>query len=840
MKNHFWQGIWVTDEEAAQRLETLETTTQELLQAPRLSPATVLAAGDALAVRLAKPDDELRVRLTKLLLERGVPAGEAARTFDDLLRVLDRAELERKLTSELGGIDPARLARGDFRRTVFEAWVPVGLLAHIASGNAPAVGALSVVEGLLSGNVNVVKAAGDDSRFTAELLAALAAQDPTGSIAERVIVLHFSSSRRDWLARMIEPADAVAAWGGEEALAGIAELVRPGTRLIDWGPKLSFAYLTEDVWSSRSALRGVAADICRLDQQACSSPQVIYLDTEDEAEVFAFAERFAPVLAETVAAGEPREPSLPEWAEITNTTLVAQLEEHLGLTKVLAAEDGSWRIIADVRDTLRASPLYRSVWVKPLPRKNITAALRPMRRYLQTAGVGATRPDTAALARLLVAIGVQRVTVPGEMLSGYAGEPHDGVYALQRYSRRVDVQLDERFAADAALDDLGTAEQLPVPDVPVTPKSEFESLQDGRGEVFFLSGGSTGKPKLSAFTWADYDEHMRFGAESLLTSGLDPRTDRVMNLFFGGRMYGGFVSFFSSLERLGAVQFPMSADLSRLDAIAEAIVHNQVDTLVTLPSFTTALFTECADLLRRYRGVRKIFYAGEHFGTAQIAWLQAEFGIELIRSAAYGGVDAGPMAFQCPQSPARVHHVFTGLQTLEILDGNDEPVPAGEPGRLVFTAHTRRGQRLDRYEIGDLGRWIAQPCGCGRRSPRFELLGRVGDVFRTAFQTMNYRRFVQLAEQDCGYTGALQLMLTDVAGGEHLTVRVEDGTDPNALEQALIEGYDQLAEAVHGTRRLRLEVESVAREGFVRTATGGKVVAVVENRAGRNHSGSTT
>ncbi|RZQ61193.1 acyl-CoA reductase [Amycolatopsis suaedae] len=824
--NHFWQGTWVGDAEAGRLLGTLEDTTRRVLAAPRLNPLTVLAAGERLREALAKPDAPLRTRLTELLRADGVAAGEIDHAFGSLLTVFDRAELERKLTRELGGIDPARLSRVDFRETVFEAWVPVGLLAHVTAGNAPVVGVLSAVEGLLSGNLNVIKTSGD-SAFTAEVLAALAGQDPTGAIAERLIVLRYPSSRQDWLERMCAPADAVAAWGGEEALAGIARVVRPGTRLIDWGPKLSFAYLTAACWSDPATLRGVAADVCRLDQQACSSPQVVYLDTDDEGELFAFADRFSAVLNDVVRSGEPGEPGDAEWAEITNTTLVAELEQHLGLTRVVAAGDGAWRVIADTRPALRASPLYRTVWVKPLPRTELAGVLRPMRRYLQTVGLGASRQDTAELARTLVGLGAARITGPGAMLSGYAGEPHDGVYALQRYSRRVDVQLDERFRTDAALDDLIAAGQLPAPDVAVTPKSDFGTLPaSDRAEVFFLSGGSSGAPKLSAFSWADYDEHMRFGAESLLATGLDPRTDRVMNLFFGGHMYGSYTSFFSALERLGAVQFPMGGDWGRFTAIAQSIVDNQVNTVMSVPSFIVRLFTEGGDILRRYRGVRKVFYAGEHFAEGQVRWLREEFGVELVRSAAYGGVDAGPMGYQCPDSPARVHHLFTGLHTLEILDAADQPVAAGETGRLVFTAHTRRGQRLDRYEVGDLGRWVAEPCPCGRRTPRFELFGRVGDVFRVPSQTLNYRRFVTLIEDAFGYTGALQLVLH----GDTLTVRVEPGADPAAVRTALLDGYPGLSDVVTTSRMLDLEVVALPIGDFTRTATSGKLVSVVDRR----------
>ncbi|MGF1429525.1 acyl-CoA reductase [Kitasatospora sp. LaBMicrA B282] len=833
---HYWQGEFIDDAEAEQRLARLDETVQRVLAQPRLSPLTVLGACDRLAAALGDPESRQVKVLTEELVHDGIPAAEIERTLHDLAEALGREALETKLIRELGGIDPARLARFDFRREIFEGWLPVGLLVHIAPGNAPAAGALSVLEGLLAGNVNAAKTSGS-GRFTQLLLNELADLDPTGAIAARTIALAFSSARTEWLAQLLAPADAVAAWGGEEALAGVTALLPAGARLVDWGPKLSFAYLTDHAWDDAAALRGIAADICRLDQQACASPQLVYLDTEDPEQVFAFAERFATVLAEATAELGPRERDLLESAEISNTVVVAGLEEHLGLTRVHAAPDGSWHVLADLRSALRASPLHRTVWVKPLPRTRILEVLRPMRRYLQTVGIGADRADTAALADLVLAAGAQRVTVPGQMLGSYDGEPHDGVYALQRYSRRVDAQLDVRFSADACLDDLIGVRELAPPPVAVTPKSEFEQLQGdlSRAEVFFRSGGSSGAPKLSAFAWDDYHEHMRSGAEGLLAAGFDVRCDRAMNLFFGGLLYGGYNSFFSVLETLQAVQFPMAAQDDHA-LVARAIVEHRVDTLFGMPNYLLRVFTEGAEELRAYRGVRKVFFGGEHFPAAQQQWLREEFGVELIRSAAYGSVDAGPLGYQCANAPARVHHLFSGLQTLEILDlDEDRPAPEGAAGRLVFTGHTRRGQRLERYEIGDLGRWVPGECPCGRRTPRFELLGRFGDIFRSGSHFLNYRRFTQVAEEDLGHRGALQIVLAeDERAQETLTVRLEQVDEAELTEsaavRAFLDGYLELAAAVERDRLVELRVEALPAESFERTASSGKLREVLDLR----------
>ncbi|MFJ2165018.1 acyl-CoA reductase [Streptomyces griseofuscus] len=829
---HLWQGEFVDEAEAERRMAGLPETAARVLERP-LPTDVVLGACAALAADLADPGSALHTRLAAHL-----PAAEAGSTLAELAGALTRQALERKLRRELGGLRPERLTRPDGRETVFESWAPVGLLVHIAPGNAAAVAPLSVVEGLLAGNVNVLKTSGSDTALALDLLAALAAADPSGLIAERVIALRFPSARRDWLETLCGQADAIAVWGGEEAESAVRELAPPGCRVVAWGHRISFAYLTRAAAAEDGLLDALAEDVCRFEQQACSSPQVVYLDTEDTEEVFAFAGRFAERLAKVSGARPAPRPGSAELAEITTVQQLARLEQHLGLTRVFTADDGSWRVLADTRSALAASPLHRSVWVKPLPRHRITGTLRPMRRYLQTAAVGGGRADVAALSRALFAAGVTRVTPVGSMLDGYEGEPHDGVYALQRYSRRVSVRAaDAEFGPVACLDDLVSAPVLPpVPDAPLLGKEGVQralaELDERHAHLYFRSGGSTGTPALSVFTVDDYDNQMRAAADGLLAAGFDPARDRAANLFYCGGMYGSFISFFSILERLNATQLPMAAGPDHA-TVAEALVAHRADTVFGMPSYLWQLFHAEADRLRAYGGIRTVFYGGEHFTGEQRRVLMEEFGVEVIRSAAYGSTDLGPLGYQCASSDGSVHHVLTDLHTLEILDPEaDRPVLPGEPGRLVFTTRARAGQRLERYEIGDLGRAVEGPCACGSHVPRLELLGRYGDVVRVGTYFLNYRRVVAAAQERLAYHGEVQLVVRSGAGREELTIRLDEqyADDPGAAHRALAAEVPELGSA-EAEGLLALTVETVPREAFERTATSGKLRTVIDLRA---------
>ncbi|MFF4548504.1 acyl-CoA reductase [Streptomyces sp. NPDC001406] len=829
---HLWQGEFVDDAEAARRMDGLCESAGRILARP-LPTEVVLGACAAVGEELGDPGSALYRRLAGQL-----PADEVTATLAELATALTRQALERKLRRELGGPRPERLTRPNARETVYEAWAPVGVLVHIAPGNAASVAPLSVVEGLLAGNLNILKTSASDTALALDLLAALGAADPTGLISERVIALRFPSSRREWLTTLCDQADAIAVWGGDDAVSAVRELAPPGCRVVAWGHRISFAYLTRDAAQDDALLDALAADVCRLEQQACSSPQVLYLDSEDTDETFAFAGRFAERLAKVSGALPAPPPGPAEQAEITTVQRLAELEQHLGLTRVFAAEDGTWRVLADARPALDASPLHRSVWVKPLPRHRITTVLRPMRRYLQTAAIGGDRADVAALSRAMFAAGVTRVTPVGAMLEGYDGEPHDGVYALQRYSRRVSLRAPGTdFGTVACVDDLVEPPVLPAaPGGPLLGKEEVQralgSLESRHAHLYFRSGGSTGAPALSVFTCDDYDNQMRAAADGLIAAGFDPARDRAANLFYCGGMYGSFISFFSILERLNATQLPIAAGPDHA-AVAEALVAHRADTLFGMPSYLWQLFHAEGDRLRAYGGIRTVFYGGEHFTTEQRRVLTQEFGVEVIRSAAYGSTDLGPLGYQCASCDGSVHHVLTDLHTLEILDPDtDRPVPPGEPGRLVFTSRARAGQRLERYEIGDLGRAVDGPCGCGSHVPRLELLGRHGDVVRIGTYFVNYRRILRAAQERLAYPGEVQLLAESGADRERLTVRLDEryAQDPETAREALVAEVPELASAL-AEDLLAFTVQTVPTETFERTATSGKLRTVIDLRS---------
>ncbi len=832
-KQHFWFGRWLDDAGLEDELKTLDARIAHSLVQP-FPQDDLLSAAQAVAQQLT-PGYPLYLRLAALAQET-TDADDVVGMLQGAAAALQRKSLLTRLRAELGNARPGAIERR-YPGRQFEAWLPVGCVVHVAPSNVFLVAALGLVESLLVGNLNIVKLSARDSAFAAVFAEALCAADPGGRLQEYIAVTHIPSSDISRLQTLFSHADAISAWGGETAIAAVRRMAPSGTRVVTWGHKLSFGYVAEDCLADdaarAAALTGIAQDICRLDQQACSSPQTVFIEGNDT-QLQAFADDLAARLAQISPTIPGQLPDAAAQAEISMVLGVARAEEALGLTSILEDEDNRWRIIVDQRPGLRPSPLYRSIWLKSIQRTDLVTTLRPMRAWLQSCGLACGLSSLAPLTRALFAAGVTRIARPGEMTDSYLGAPHDGVYALQQLARRVSLDAPEVARGIGSLTELDTLAPAQPPSGPIMSKKDFQELPlpSDIPDLVFRSGGSSGNTVFSTFSWADYHEQMTAAAHGLVAAGLEPEHDRSMNLFAAGHMYGSFISFWSILEILRARQVPMAL-INDFAEIADAIVALKVNALIGAPSHLMALFEHEGERLRGI--VEKVFYGGEAMTRAQRQRLSETFGVKLIRSAAYGSNDAGPMGYQCLHCQGGEHHLLAAVQRMEIVKlDEDVPVDTGDTGRLLLTTSPlmRAEPAIERYEIGDTGRWLEASCACGRSNPRFEIQGRIGDVFKAGGPFFNARRFIDILDTQHGYTGPTQVHLHEEDAHVVLELRIGDGYGLTADSAAtsIRQHYPEVEYCVTSGLAFRFRVLSVADDGFVRIAASGKLKPICDHR----------
>ena len=834
MNKHFWFGEWVNDAGLDEALGGMEGRMARSLGAA-FPFEDLLAAAEGLAGRLV-PGDALYERLAGLASET-TARGDVEAMMAGIAGALSRGALLGRVRAELGCSRPGILARR-YPGPQFEAWAPLGCVVHVMPSNVFTVAALGLVESLLAGNANVVKVSARDTAFGAHFAEALCQMDPGGRLKDYVAVAHVASKDQARLQAIFAHADAISAWGGEKAIAAVRQSAPEGARVISWGHKVSFGYVAAECLAAGSperaaALRGAATDVCRLDQQACSSPQTIFVEADDEG-VAAFAEDLAKTMAELSPTIPGQLPDSSEQAELTTTMSIAHAEEALGLTRVFEdGQAGRWRVIADRRPGLRPSPLFRTIWVKGLSRAEIGATLRPMRAWLQSCGLACGMGSLAEIGRALFGAGVTRVSRPGQMVDSYVGAPHDGVYALQQLARRISLDgtgVAEGVGSFSELEPVAGGGAAGVP-APILHKAEFQALAGGveRPDLTFRSGGSSGKTVYSTFSWEDYHDQMECAAHGLVAAGLEPGRDCVINLFAANYLYGSFISFWTILEKLRVRQLPMGM-IAEHGQIADAILENGANVAIGLPSHLLGLFGAEGGRLRGK--IEKVFYGGERLTRRQREYLMGECGVKIVRSAAYGSNDAGPMGYQCPHCEGGAHHLMSAIQRLEIVGmEEDRPVQTGEAGRLLFTSSAREYPRVVRYEIGDTGRWLGGACPCGRADPLFELEGRMGDVFKAGAPFFNYRKFAAILDERLGYAGPLQIHLREEGPTTVLETWVSGEANAGAAEKAIREGYEEIEFSEKAGLAFRFAVRAVEADAFERAAASGKIKPICDHRS---------
>src|SRR3989339_1975330 len=369
------------------------------------------------------------------------------------------------------------------RNGPFEGWRPLGLVFHITPSNALNVPFLSFIEGLLTGNINIIKLTEKNAPHSLSLFSKLLTLDRAclDIVAHKLYALTFSQRDKTTFNHLVQLCDGVALWGGDDVATEVKKIAHPHTRVIVWGHKISFAYIAKSKLSDKTTMQQLAYDSLLDDQQACSSPQVVYAEVESFAQLKDFAITFSHFLNEEIdkkAEGKIEWPSLQEQAEITNVVELLKLESLIKESMVLEDEKKRWRILVENNGTLKASPLFRTIWVRPLLRTKILQTLIPHRHYLQTVGLSAGQQEIEILAKYFFAAGATRITALGSMLNSYISEPHDGEISLLRFLKRVSLSNPQLDCFSLSELENKNGQQTSHLDTPVMNKEMFQKNND--------------------------------------------------------------------------------------------------------------------------------------------------------------------------------------------------------------------------------------------------------------------------------------------------------------------------------------------------------------------------
>lgn len=329
---------------------------------------------------------------------------------------------------------PGRLVKAQGRGTV----------CHWIAGNVKTLAVYSLVNSLLGRNSNIVRVPEESAAEVLHLLRLLQGISvecggeaySSEPYLKNISLVNFDSADEHLNSRMSMSADARVIWGGEEAVEAISCLPRKTTcKDVVFGPRYSFAVmeggLVGEACSSPAARRtlmgALAADIVQFDQNACSSPHVLFVEgTRGQAEVI--AQSLGEVL-DRIGRSSANRPGEAKASRIINERARYALSLDKG---VLSSRDLSWTILLGSGPELEEPAGGRCIYIKNVD--DIFSLEKSVTRRVQTIGFeGLDRRKASEFALRASRSGADRIVSFGTMNAYDAA--WDGTYLLNELVR---------------------------------------------------------------------------------------------------------------------------------------------------------------------------------------------------------------------------------------------------------------------------------------------------------------------------------------------------------------------------------------------------------------------
>lgn len=136
-----------------------------------------------------------------------------------ILACLSRENLEYRLKTELGDSDGFIGPPNGITPKIKIQTKPLGVLFHIAAGNADGLPVTSVAEGLLAGNINILKLPSADKGLSIRIIKRLCKYEPL--LSRYIYVFDTPSSDVRTIQTLAGFADGIVVWGGTEAVKAL-------------------------------------------------------------------------------------------------------------------------------------------------------------------------------------------------------------------------------------------------------------------------------------------------------------------------------------------------------------------------------------------------------------------------------------------------------------------------------------------------------------------------------------------------------------------------------------------------------------------------------------------
>ena len=318
---------------------------------------------------------------------------------------------------------------------------PRGVITHWLSGNVPVLGMISLIQGIITKNANIIKLPRENGLVLPLMASQIAnfefnfnntiikGSDLLGSC----MFIYCDKNDRKGQESLSLNSDIRVAWGGKEAVETVMSLPRKyGTDDVIFGPKYSFAVIGRNSFDKdqlEDITYKLAMDASVFEQQGCNSPHTVFVENGGEVNPLNFAKTLA-ISMDEILKRIPKNPvSADEAYAIVNTR-----SEYSFSGQVFSSKGTEWTVIYSEEKGLAKACYQRIIFVRPV--NNMSEILNYIdEKSHQTIGLCINEGEKNEFAKRATEKGIERITELGKM--SYFDYPWDGMFPINRFVRWV-------------------------------------------------------------------------------------------------------------------------------------------------------------------------------------------------------------------------------------------------------------------------------------------------------------------------------------------------------------------------------------------------------------------
>jgi phenylacetate-CoA ligase len=393
--------------------------------------------------------------------------------------------------------------------------------------------------------------------------------------------------------------------------------------------------------------------------------------------------------------------------------------------------------------------------------------------------------------------------------------------------------LDEAGVRPADVDDISAIGRLPF-----TTKEDFRTeYPDGlfavpRADVVRLhaSSGTTGTPKVVAYTEGDLGIWRKAMARSLHAAGVRP-SDTLQNAYGYGLFTGG-LGFHDGGEELGATVIPIGG--GNTERQLDFLTDLGSDVLACTPSYSlyVAEAIEERGLDPADLDLSIVAIGAEPFTDPMRAEIEDALSVTAIDVYGLSEVIGPGVSIECAEAQNGLH-VWEDFFYPEVIDPETGAVlPEGEEGELVLTTLTKEALPVLRYRTGDVTSLHHGECDCGRTAVRMgNVTGRTDDllIVRGANVYPSQIEAAMLGVEAIAPHYRIDLRRENAL--DTIEITVEHHENPSEDPEELCE---RLFERIEDVLTISLDELDLVPPGTIERTTAGKVQRVYDHREHRD------